>query len=376
MMDQRFILADARGAILYDTDQQLTGKNLSPDQLQVGTPIRLQDQRIGTLIVSPGSVIASDSPEGQFLGSMNRSVIWSTVIAGGFALLAGAFLFLQITAPLLSLRKAANAIAAGDLSQRVTVHSHDELDEVGHSFNRMAENLARAENLRRQMIADVAHELRTPLAVMQANMEGLLDGVLPFETAQVETLHEQTLLLNRLVGDLRLLSLAEAGELRLERQAASPESFLLKAVEALRVPAERKNLQLETQIEAGLPDVQVDADRFHQVITNLVGNAVRYTPAGGKITIAAGRVPAGIEISVTDTGSGIPTEDLPSVFDRFYRADKSRTRASGGSGLGLAIVRQLVEAHGGAVRAESPIFQDERGQAYGTRIRFTIPISE
>jgi signal transduction histidine kinase len=382
MMDLRFILADAQGAIIYDTDQRLTGKSLLRDQLKVGTPIQAQGQLLGTIIVSPGTVIASNSPEGQFLESVNRSIIWSTVVAGIVALVAGALLFLQIIAPLRSLRNAANAIAAGDLSQRVAIQSNDELGDVGYSFNQMAENLARAENQRRQMIADVAHELRTPLAVMQANIEGMLDGVLPLENAQVETLHEQALLLNRMVGDLRLLSLAEAGELHLELQETDSGSFLAKTADSVRAAVESKQIQLVTNIQPGLPTVHIDADRIHQVISNLVGNAVRYTPAGGIITITACNIPpesttpAGVEISVTDTGSGISAEDLPYVFDRFYRADKSRARASGGSGLGLAIARQLVEAHDGRIYAESPVFKDAQEQNPGTRIRFFIPITE
>ena len=204
------------------------------------------------------------------------------------------------------------------------------------------------------MIADVAHELRTPLSVMQANLEAMQDGVLPLDAEQIASLHEETALLTRLVADLRLLSLAEAGQLTLEHAEVDPAELVSKAAERLRPRVEAKGVQLQVQVpESALPPVLADADRISQVIGNLVGNALRYTGRGRLITVAAGspsrdkRQAQTVMITVTDSGTGIPAADLPHIFDRFYRADKSRTRTSGGSGLGLAIVRYIVEAHGG-----------------------------
>jgi signal transduction histidine kinase len=234
------------------------------------------------------------------------------------------------------------------------------------------------------MVADVAHELRTPLSVMQANLEAMQDGILPLDAEQIASLHEETVLLSRLVADLRLLSLAEAGQLNLERAEADPEDLIRKATERLYRNAEERRVALNVETEAALPAVSVDQDRINQVVGNLVSNALRYTPAGGTVTVQAKpdvndasglarlEVPA-VLVSVTDTGTGIPAADLSHVFDRFYRADRSRTRASGGSGLGLAIVKHLVEAHGGRVWIESPVFYANEGQGYGTRVSFTIP---
>jgi signal transduction histidine kinase len=273
------------------------------------------------------------------------------------------------------MQKVAGAIASGDLNQRVSVLSKDELGDLADTFNHMAESLEKAQAQRQQFLADVAHELRTPLAVIQANTEGMQDDVLPLDLEQVNAIHAQTLLLGRLINDLRLLSLAEAGELRLECQEANLGELLQKAVDHFQPQCAQKRVSLSRSVEPDLPEASIDLDRINQVLNNLISNALRYTPEGGMITLGAkrgeSRTTAEIQISVSDTGPGIPLESLPWVFDRFYRADKSRTRASGGSGLGLAIVKQLVEAHHGRVWAESPIYQ-EGEQAKGARITFTL----
>jgi signal transduction histidine kinase len=355
MMGQRLVLADAQGMVVSDTGGELVGTALAPQDISNGQPVLLGDQQVGTLIVTPNTQLEQGTPASDFLDSVNSSILTAVVIAGIIALILGAGLFIQITAPMRQLQKAASSIAAGDLSQRVTVRSQDEIGRLGQTFNTMAESLARAETQRRHMVADVAHELRTPLAVIQANAEGMLDGVLPFEPEQVNAIYQETLLLNRLVGDLRLLSLAEAGELRLERQPTAPGALVEQVVEHMQPQAAQRGVRLEGKIQAGLPERALDADRITQVLTNLVGNALRYTPPDGTIVVEAGTRQEGrLQITVTDSGPGIQAGDLPYVFDRFYRADKSRARASGGSGLGLAIVKQLVEAHGGQVSVASP----------------------
>jgi len=256
---------------------------------------------------------------------------------------------------------------------------------LAQAFNTMANSLAQAEEQRRHMVADVAHELRTPLSVIQGNLEGMLDRVLPMNFEQVASVHEETLLLGRLVADLRLLSLAKARQLELERAETDLNDLIRRVVERMRPVAQRKGVILEASLPPSLPTVSVDAGRINQVLDNLVGNAMRYTPAGGRVSIetslVSGRIGAGqhakaeqqLLTTVTDTGTGIDPEDQPHVFDRFYRADKSRTRASGGSGLGLAIVKHLVEAHGGQVWAESPVHQVAGQPGYGSRFSFTLP---
>ena len=384
-MDQRLILADTRGMVIVDTIefesaklaelQTLTGSLLSPEERAGGAEISVNGQQVGTLILTPGEQRAGPSPASTFLASVERSILVSVLIAGGVGLLLVSLLFFQITAPIREMQKAAGAIANGDLTQRVPVRARDELGGLAESFNHMAGSLARAETQRQKLLADVAHELRTPLAVIQANTEGIQDGVLPLDMEQINAIHAETLLLGRLINDLRLISLAEAGELRLERRAANLAQLLQTAAERFQPQSAQKVITLSVSLDPDLPFVWVDVDRLNQVLNNLVSNALRYTPEGGQVTLHARRHSHSqpeVHISVVDSGVGIAADDLPWVFDRFYRADKSRARLSGGSGLGLAIVKQLVEAHGGVVSAHSPAFEID-GRSYGTRITFSLP---
>jgi len=376
-LGQRLILTDAEGVVISDTQNALLGKSIPAKELSSGTPVMVNNTRVGTLVVTPNDTTGSGTPAGEFLASVNQAIISSALIAGLIALVLGASLFFQITAPLGKLKKAAVAIAAGDLSHRVLIRSRDEFGKLGQTFNQMAESLAKAETQRQHMAADVAHELRTPLAAIQATLEGMQDGILPVNDEHIAALHTETLLLNRLVGDLSLLSLAEAGQLPLERQEVEPGEFIQQVTERMKSQASLKNIHLEADIPDGLPPIWVDPDRITQVLNNLIGNAIRYTPQEGTIALRAaglGNPIKSIQFSVSDTGPGIDAEELPFIFDRFYRVDKSRTRSSGGSGLGLAIVKQLVEAHGGTVAAESPIFRDGQKREFGTRITFILPV--
>lgn len=383
-MSQRLILADPQGRVIADTaafvtpnaENILTGSQLSADELASGASVTVNNHLVGTLIVAPGDQRAGPNPASTFLTTVNRSILISVLIAGGVGLLLVSLFFFQITAPIRQMQKAAGAIANGDLSQRVPVRSKDELGDLAESFNHMASSLGSAETQRQKLLADVAHELRTPLAVIQANAEAMQDGVLPIDLEQVNAIHAETLQLGRLINDLRLISLAEAGALRLESRPADLDALLQSVLERFQPQCAQKGVVIELSVNGQLPTVTMDTDRMTQVLNNLVSNALRYTPEGGRITLHAAYYAEGdqeVQVSVTDTGSGIAPEDLPSVFDRFYRADKSRTRASGGSGLGLAIVKQLVEAHGGKVGVESPIFKEILQPDCGTRITFTLP---
>jgi signal transduction histidine kinase len=374
ILGQRLILADAQGQVIADSADQFIGQALSSSQLELGAPLQVDGGLVGTLLVTPGDTASQDSPAAQFLASVNRSILLSVAISGVIALILGALLFIQIMSPLRRLNKALGAIEQGDLSQRVEVRSQDELGRLSQSFNQMTDSLERSETQRQRLLVDVSHELRTPIAVIQANLEALLDGVLPLDGEQVATLYDETLLLNRLVDDLRLLSQAEAGQLKLNLQETDLAALILKLAERFKVQAKENGIRLEIDLPPGLPWLWIDGVRITQVLNNLVGNALRYTPPEGFIQIKAEAMKGGVRISVTDNGSGIPAADLPFVFDRFYRADPSRTRVSGGSGLGLAIVKQLVEAHGGKVEAFSPIFDQAGGNGGGTKIEFTLLI--
>jgi signal transduction histidine kinase len=273
------------------------------------------------------------------------------------------------------LSRAAGAIADGDLGRRVEVRSDDEIGRVARSFNRMAESLAQADAQRQNMMADIAHELRTPLTVIQGNLEALMDGVYDLTPENIAAVHRHTVVLSRLVADLRDLALAEAGQLRLERKPISLAQVIAQVSEGLEAQAREKGVTLKIEASDALPPVEADEQRIAQVLFNLMSNALRHTSSGGTITTSAelraerplqgnGRV----LVSVRDTGMGIPPEDLPHVFERFYRADRSRARATGGSGLGLTIAKQIVEAHGGQIWAQSWL-------GAGSTFAFSLPRS-
>jgi signal transduction histidine kinase len=232
----------------------------------------------------------------------------------------------------------------------------------------MAESLAEADVQRRNMMADIAHELRTPLTVVQGNLEALIDGVYDLTPENVAGIHKQTVVLTRLVADLRDLALAEAGQLKLERKALPLRDVIAQVSEGLGIQAHEKEVTLKVEVAANLPQVQADEQRITQVLFNLISNALRHTPAGGTITINAEMREDQMLVSVRDTGTGIPPEDLPHVFERFYRADRSRARSTGGSGLGLTIAKQIVEAHGGQIWAQSWL-------GAGSTFAFGLPLS-
>ena len=264
-------------------------------------------------------------------------------------------------------RSAANAIARGEQSRRAPVGSSDELGDLAASFNQMAEALARQEATRQRFIADVAHELRTPLAVLQAEIEALQDGITQPNSERLASLHEETALLNRLVEDLRTLSLADGGELKLELAETAPGDVLRRGVLAMSEAAARAGVSLALDLESDLPLVVADRDRITQVVTNLLSNAIRHTPSGGEVRVRASAKRHNLQVEVRDSGSGIPPDSLPVIFDRLYRVDPSRSRSSGGSGLGLAIAQQLVRAHGGEIWAAN-------NAGAGATVAFTLPL--
>lgn len=350
-MSSDLALADASGRIVY-SPQGRTGQQASPAELNNGLPILVNGQQVGTLL---GGAVPLSAQDQAFLDQVNRAILVSGLIAGGLALIVGAILAASITAPLRRLRAAAEAIAQGRLDQRVPPGPPDEIGALSAAFNRMAESLAQAEELRRRMVADIAHELRTPLSVIQAQVEALLDGVFPADAAHIQPIHEETLLLRRLVDDLRTLALADAGQLQLELATVDVAGLVQRAVSRFQPQALEKSVTLTAEVASDLPTLKLDAQRMDQVLGILLDNALRYTPAGGRICVRVERrgQDGRLRLGVSDTGPGIPAEDLPHVFDRFWRGEKSRSRAGGGSGLGLAIAKQLVEAHSGRIWAES-----------------------
>jgi signal transduction histidine kinase len=268
--------------------------------------------------------------------------------------------------PLRSLSAAAKGIAAGDLSHRAGVAGQDEVGQVAHTFNQMADSLQSYETERRQMTAAIAHELRTPLSVIQSNLEAMLDGVLPTDADELVSLHQEARLLNRLIEDLRTLSLTDAEHLRLQMEPVNVGELATQVGERLQLHAGEKGIRLETAVSSPIPLIQADPERLTQILTNLIANALRYTPEGTRVQVSVRAVAGGVETAVSDNGPGIPPEDLPKLFDRFWRAEQSRSRATGGSGLGLAVAKQLVQAHGGRIWVKSELNR-------GTRFTFFLP---
>ncbi|MBI4216448.1 MAG: HAMP domain-containing protein [Chloroflexi bacterium] len=325
-------------------------------------------------MMGTGGMMVMGPQEQDFLGSVSAA-LWLTAGAGVLVALGlSLYLARQTVAPLQRLTLAAQAIAGGDRAQRVAVASRDEVGQLAAAFNTMAEALARDEELRRHMAADIAHELRTPLTVLQGQVEAMLDGVMSPTKENLAVLQEEVLLLSRLVTDLRTLSLAEAGQLELRPVPTDLAELAQKALSALELQAAAKGVRLAADFAPSLPLALADPDRVAQVLGNLLSNALRYSPSGGEIRVEGQALletqgqEGCLAVSVTDTGPGISPEALPHLFERFYRADPSRSRASGGSGLGLAIVKQLVEAQGGRVAVESP---PEAGR--GATFTFTLP---
>ena len=334
-------------------------------------PILAGGKEIGSVAMAP-SMAPGDVPEpsvSRLAATLSRSLLWAGLAAGLGGVLLVSLLSRRVLAPARALGAAARLLGRGDLSQRVPVRGGGELADLGRTFNAMAANLERAERQRRNLAADAAHELRTPLSNLQGYVEAMRDGLMEPDERTMDAVHQQVLQLVRLVEDLRLLALADAGALRLERTPDSLERVLTGSLAAVRPRAEARGIALSLEIPADLPLVEMDGERIAQVVGNLLENAISHTPSGGGVDVAAVVTAAGAaRVAVTDSGTGIPPGELPAVFERFHRVDPSRTRSSGGTGLGLTIAKQLVEAHGGVISVES-----ELGE--GSRFAFELPLT-
>jgi signal transduction histidine kinase len=364
-LEQPLVIADATGLVFISSDPRLLGRRLSERELSAGVPIRVRGERVGTLIMAiPAGTF--NPLEQAFSQSVRDSILLAGAIALIIALGLGILFVRRLARPLEELRVAAEQISQGRSPPRVHITSSDELGRLGQTFNQMAESLQRSEALRRQLILDIAHELRNPLMVQQSHLELLLDNVVPPTPEQLQTIYEQNLLLGRLVRDLQLLALADAGELQIVRVPTQFREILQRVIAHIHPTLEEKQIALEAQIADDLPTVSVDPQRIEQVLLNLLDNACRYTPPGGKIVLSAYREDCAVHVSVRDGGPGIAPEDLPHIFERFYRGDKSRARSSGGTGLGLSIAKALIEAHGGRIWAEN-------APQGGACFHFTVP---
>jgi len=366
---QRIILTDTDGTVVADSADTILGESYRPTAQgqPLNPPWRTDD--IGTLYVTPQSSAELDFKSLQItFKAIGLYFVWGGLIAAAIALILTFFLSRRILAPVKSLTSTARLLGQGDFSQRVDVKDRSELGELADTFNLMANNLERTERLRRDMIADAAHELRTPLSNIRGYLEAIRDGVVKPDADTIRSLDEEAVILSRLADDLQELSLAEAGEMKLNCRTEDSTDLIRQAVDARTAQATAKGVSLSAELSGELPQIMVDSHRISQVLRNLLENAIAHTPEGGTISVTAAMKDDWLEISVTDNGEGIPPEDLPNVFERFYRVDRSRTRATGGNGLGLTIAKRLVEVHGGKIEARS-----EPGK--GSSFSFTVPLA-
>jgi signal transduction histidine kinase len=364
------ILTAANGTVIADSQGTLLGQYYNPDSPGSNITMPWSTEISGKVYISlDPEAEPYVAPFRRLSESINRFLLLGGAVAIVVALILTFVLSRRLSSPIGVLANAARRLGRGDLSQRVQFQGKGEVGELAQAFNSMAADLDHVEQLRRNLIADVAHELRTPLSNIQGYLEAIRDRVMKPNAATIRSLNEEVALLSRLVNELQELSLAEAGELKLVYQAEDIAKLVKQAVTSWQPQLAAKEILLSLDLPDNLPLVNIDWQRVNQVLHNLLENAVAYTHKGGTINVAATARGDWVEVSVSDTGEGIPAEDLPHIFERFYRVDKSRARATGGSGLGLTIAKRLVEAHGGTITVQS-----ELGR--GSRFSFTLPIAE
>lgn len=322
--------------------------------------------------VFAGSMIGSELLPVQeaFLDSVQQAVLLASIAAILATFIIAYFLVKHITAPVSALQLASNSIAKGNFDTRVDINQHDELGDLAGSFNIMAESLEAAEKWKQQIIADSAHELRTPVALIQGHLEMMLEGVYPMDRKGIQTLFDETLLLSSLISELQVLSSTEADQTSFEMEKISVTELIDSVTNNYQAKMTEKNIEMKFDVEKGLADIVADRQKLYQVLLNIISNSHKFTPEGGVVTITSwlDKVRKHLFISVEDSGSGIVPEEREKIFNRFYRIDKHRNRDTGGSGLGLSISSEIITRHGGTIKAVDPLI------GKGTRILITLPV--
>lgn len=343
------ILADTSGVIQYSPQQSEIGNQVSNQQLDQSIELIVSGDVVGYLIPEGGIPALPDNFEDLLIERVNRATILAALISGGIAILLSLILATLILRPVRGLTEAAKMMSAGDLSQRVKVHGRGELADLGQTFNRMAQSLQEAEVRRRAMTADIAHELRNPLAIQRAHLEALQDGIYPMNSESLDPVIKQNQQLTRLVEDLRTLALVDAGSLELNKRRIDLKEVCRDTVKRFEPQAIDKEIRLISECQSEQLLVNADRERLQQILDNLMQNALRYTPRKGWIELSVEEQGQVAILMIHNNGPQLTKEAMEHLFERFYRADKARDRASGGTGLGLAIARQLAEAHGGSL---------------------------
>lgn len=359
-----FSIADEQGTIIVAGNDREEGEPCSQEEFEDGFPIQSDGKTVGVLLLP---MAPERSPlDYEFLRRLNGSIFLSAIATLALALFLGILLSRSISRPIQELTKATHHMADGKLGQQVPVRSRDELGELAQSFNKMSADLARSFNLRKQMTADIAHELRTPISLILGHAEGVKDGVLKPTRENFEIIREEAERLEHLVSDLRTLSLADAGELSVDLQPVDVNILMNDVHTHYLTLFNQKRITLNLETGPVILKANLDPNRFAQVLNNILDNALRYTPENGQVQLAVRSVNNNIQISIQDSGDGVTPEEASHLFDRFYRVDESRARDDGGSGLGLAIAKSIVEMHKGRIWAES-----EKGK--GLRVVIELP---
>lgn len=348
---QPYVLFDANGRYITGTDADRDTSPVTEQELDRALPIESGEQVVGWLVMQQPAQVLLDAAATDFLSQMRRTLALLALIVSGLALVVGLAISQIISRPLDKLTGAARAVTAGKLGEQVTLPPGQaaEIATLAESFNQMSAALAQAEAQRKRLTADIAHELRTPISVVRAQLQAMLDGVHPTDPAHVASVYEQTLHLSRLVDDLHTLTRAESGHLPLHLQPLDLADLARRVADRFEPLVQDAGLTLSLDIESGVPEVRGDGDRLHQVTANLLSNALRHTLAGGKITLSVQQAGDAVRVSVTNTGTSLTPEQAKHVFERFWRADESRRRDGSGAGLGLAISRELIHLHGGRI---------------------------
>jgi signal transduction histidine kinase len=371
----RLVITDSQGITVADSQSSFIGQPFVADngwvKRTLGTIITNQYQdNVGTLYLSSTSTSEAEIIALKLLYSqVGRYFILGGLIAVGLAVIITVLISRRILSPVRALEQAAVRIGRGDFSTRLRLKDTSELGDLARVIDTMTDDLEKMEQFRRNLVTDTAHELRTPLSNIRGYLEAISDGLIQPDEKTITSLNEEVSLLSHLVEDLQELALADAGQLKLNRQDENIFELLEQAVIAAKPAAMHKGVILNNITPGELPFCDIDSHRIQQVLHNLIENAIVHTPVNGTITINATRQSNWIEISISDTGEGIASQDLPYIFERFYRVDKSRTRSTGGHGLGLTISKRLVEAHGGKIEVTSKIGE-------GSRFSFTIPVAD
>lgn len=346
-------LANSDGVVIIDTREGALGETLSADEIHSAIPLIVSGETVGYLLPENGIVQYPQNFEPLLIERINRATLLAALISGVLAVLLAAVFAGIIQKPVRDLTRAVNKLSQGDLSQRVHVPGRGELGLLAENFNDMARSLQDAASRRKAMTADIAHELRNPLAVQRAQLEALQDGVFPLNQEQLNRLYAQNQTLSRLVEDLRLLALADAGELTLNKAKIALAPLCLETLANFTPQISGKEIELETDFEQDTFIVYADKERIQQIINNLMQNALRYTPEGGRIKVSLRKEKEDAALAVTNSGPLMSDETLEHLFERFYRGDRGRDRAGGGTGLGLSIAKKLAEAHHGSLTGKN-----------------------